>query len=131
VVDDSATTRGFLADELRDAGVVCDVAPDAPAALARLRAAAAAATPHDVALVDLDMPSTSGAELAEAIAADRALGTVQVVLLVPVGRREQAEAALAAHVAAVLTKPVRPSRLHEALAALAEPPPAAAFSAGS
>lgn len=72
----------------------------------------------DLALLDLDMSSTDGIELAHAIRA-RVEGSVpKLVLLTSFGRRGDAKTAKEAGLAAYLTKPVRERQLHDCLVAV-------------
>jgi len=72
IVDDNATNRVFLREQLRVWGMEAEEAPDGPIALERLRAAAAAGSTHQVALLDMQMPGMDGLALARAIKASPA-----------------------------------------------------------
>ena len=77
-----------------------------------LRAAAAAGTPYEVAVLDLMMPGMDGIELARQISADPALRSVRLIMLASgLTRRRDAEAA---GIGAYLTKPARQSLLYDA-----------------
>ena len=69
VVDDNATNRTILHDQLAHWGVAVDVVDGAMAGLDRLGAAAAAGAPYDLAVLDLCMPDLDGLELARRISA--------------------------------------------------------------
>jgi signal transduction histidine kinase/DNA-binding response OmpR family regulator len=112
VVDDHPVGRTLVREQLRGWGVIVDEAADGAAALDRLRAATGRR--YDAALLDMQMPEMNGLELARAIGADPALASMPLLMLSSWGRTT-AEAARAAGIAAYLTKPVRPTRLHDEL----------------
>src|SRR5713101_5021082 len=118
IVDDNATNRVFLREQLRGWGVEADVAPDGPTALERLRAAAAAGTVHQVALLDMQMPGMDGLTLARAIRANPNLAGVKLLLLSSWTEAGHSIDVQAAGIDARLPKPVRPSRLLAQLVAL-------------
>ncbi len=114
VVDDNATNREILHHQLtswdmRETGVA-----DGPVALALLDAAAAANAPYDVVVLDMQMPTMDGLEVARAIRDDPTRRHVQVVMLTSIGQDIEASAK-AAGVLATLTKPVRQSQLYDCL----------------
>ena len=118
IVDDNATNRVFLREQLRVWGIEADVAPDGPTALGRLHAAAAAGTVHQVALLDMQMPGMDGLTLARAIRANPDLAGVKLLLLSSWTEAGHSVDVQAAGFAARLPKPVRPSRLLTQLVAL-------------
>nr|WP_237448052.1 response regulator [Nocardioides flavescens] len=114
VVDDNATNRAILHDQLGTWSVPVDEVPDAAAALAALADAAATGRPYDLVLLDLCMPVTDGLELARLIAADPTYARVGVVLMTSGPSVSDGEAR-AASIDVALTKPVGRTRLHTAL----------------
>jgi signal transduction histidine kinase len=124
VVDDSDAARALLEEHLRAWGVRGNGAPDAKTAVARLESGVRDDDPYAVAIVDVEMPGTTGIELAGRLAAMPAFADLALVLLAPTGQREQV-AAQVPQAAAVLAKPVREAALCAALGA------AAALSGGS
>jgi two-component system sensor histidine kinase/response regulator len=117
VVDDNATSRDVLQQQLRRLQMNCTVAEDAATALRRLSAAARAGVPFALALLDQNMPDGDGYELARAIRAQRTLGDTRLVLLSCAnGQAEGTESTPLFD--GVLTKPVRQSRLHEEIPAI-------------
>lgn len=74
--------------------------------------------PFDLALLDVDMGSTDGVELARAIKRRAEGDRPRLVLLTSLGRRGDAKAAREAGVAAYLTKPIRDRQLHDCLVAV-------------
>jgi signal transduction histidine kinase/DNA-binding response OmpR family regulator len=114
VVADQVIVRSALVQQLRAWDVVVDEAGDGAEALDRLRAATGSDVRRDAVLVDLQRASMDGRALAGAIAADPALAGTVLVMLSPRARMGVGPTP-AVGIAASLTKPVRPTRLREAL----------------
>lgn len=74
--------------------------------------------PFDLALLDMDMGSTDGVELARAITGRAEGARPRLVLLTSLGRRGDAKMAKEAGVAAYLAKPIRDRQLHDCLVAV-------------
>ncbi|MDR7161298.1 response regulator [Arthrobacter sp. BE255] len=142
VVDDNATNRLVLESQLRGWKLQPEAVPDAKAALARAREAAAAGEPFDLAVLDLCMPDTDGLALAREIRADAGLADIELIMLTSTMQVNAAEIA-GAGVREWLMKPVRSSEFYNRLvrmmstrdhatatAAPATPSPAAAPAAG-
>jgi signal transduction histidine kinase/CheY-like chemotaxis protein len=115
VVDDNDANRQIFAAYVTSWGMQAAVAAGAREALAQLWEAASNAAPFDVALVDYKMPGVDGLELARQIDQSRALRETRVILLTSSGQAHHDK--LPACVSAHLTKPVRQSRLLDAIAA--------------
>ncbi|HSS36962.1 MAG TPA: response regulator, partial [Patescibacteria group bacterium] len=117
VVDDNGTNRRILAAQLRRWAIETRDTASAAEALGWVRAG----EPFDVAILDQRMPEMDGIDLAEAI---RAIGpdvTFPLILSSSVGSLERASSAIDAF----LSKPIKPSALHDALmTALGERAPA-------
>ncbi len=114
VVDDNATNRTILHDQLAHWGVHADVVDGALAGLARLGAAASDGAAYDLAVLDLCMPDLDGLELARRISATPRLAGTRLVLMTSGPEISLAEAE-ANDIAAALTKPVLMSRLRSTL----------------
>jgi len=114
VVDDNPTAAAFAARQLTVWDLQASVAGSAEDAMDELSSAAAAGSPYDLALVDLDMPDVDGLELGRRIRASEAIGDIDLVLLASEGAVTNDEL-LAAGYQARATKPVRPSELYDAL----------------
>ena len=122
VVDDNATNRRILTTQLRrwamdveDTGVPAE-------ALAWVTEGQR----FDVAILDQRMPDMDGIELAEAIRAIRPTDRLPLILSSSVGALDRASDAIDAF----LTKPVKPSGLHDAvMTAIGERAPAVAVRA--
>src|SRR5207302_177108 len=85
-------------------------------ALEAMSRAAGDGAPFDLALLDFHMPDMDGVQLARAISATPKLrGTRMVMLTSSISQTTEARAA---GIAALLTKPVRQSRLYDTIAAI-------------
>ena len=115
IVDDNATNRRILQDQLSSWGMENGEAGDGPGALEALRSAAQRGEPYDLAILDKQMPEVDGMELAETIKAEPNISATRLVLLTSVGKRGEGAAARRAGVEAYLTKPVRQSELYDCL----------------
>ncbi len=115
VVDDNATNRSVLLQNLRGWGIRAATAADGFEALEMLAAAATTDDPFRVAILDYHMPGMDGLELARAIRGDDALADVRLVLLTSSGRRGDAARAHQSGIESFLTKPVRQSVLCRSL----------------
>jgi GAF domain-containing protein/CheY-like chemotaxis protein len=111
IVDDNATNRRILVAQTARWGMVPRETGSPTEALDWLRGRSR----FDVALVDLNMPELDGLELAARAADAHKKRTTPIVILSSVGVADR-DGADAAHVAAWLAKPVKPSALHDALA---------------
>ncbi|MGI9145697.1 MAG: PAS domain S-box protein, partial [Chloroflexota bacterium] len=109
-VDDNATNRAIIREQLSASGLVVTTATDGPSALECLREAIAYGRPFAVAVLDMCMPGMDGAALAAAIRADQSIAGTPLGLLTSVGEEGSAEL-----FAAVLTKPARPAQLLKTL----------------
>jgi len=115
-VDDNATNRTILSENLASWGARPSAAAGGAEALEALRAAASEGDAFALAVLDYNMPGMDGMELARAIRADPALAGVHLVMLTSSGRRGDAGAAHRAGIEAFLTKPVRQASLYDCLA---------------
>jgi two-component system sensor histidine kinase/response regulator len=113
-VDDTATNRRILEAYLGSWGMRVTSCADGDDALAALHRAADKGDAFDVAVLDYNMPRMDGVELARRISASPALRTVRLVMLTSSGSGHAA--AREAGVTEFLTKPVRQSRLYDAIA---------------
>ncbi len=115
VVDDNATSRAILENQLASWQMRCDVADGAARAMQLLEAAMLAGVPYALALLDLNMPDGDGYELARSIRSKPALRPMRLVALTSAGR---SQAPADGAVDAWLNKPVRQSRLYEEIRAV-------------
>jgi signal transduction histidine kinase/DNA-binding response OmpR family regulator len=107
IVDDNATNRRILAAQLARWSVRTRDTASPAEALAWIRGGER----FDVVLLDLLMPEMDGLALAEAIRAVEQPSQPRLVLVSSIAMRERGHPALDA----VLTKPVKPSALHDTL----------------
>ena len=114
VVDDKATNMGILTAQLASWGMTADACSDGESALTALRVAAQAGHPYDLALLDFKMPGMGGGDLADAIRADPALGSLRLVFMV--AARDTRSASTVTGVDGLVTKPIRQRHLHHELA---------------
>jgi signal transduction histidine kinase/CheY-like chemotaxis protein len=112
VVDDNASSRTILVDQLQSWGIVHEESDSGARALGILEAAAVAGTSYDLVLMDQAMPEMDGLELARMIKSDGRISATHLVLLTSVGAANESRRA---ELAASLSKPVRQSQLFNCL----------------
>jgi CheY-like chemotaxis protein len=88
-----------------------EIVTDGPAALAAWRAAAAAGRPHDLALIDLQLPRLDGTEVIRALRADPAATALRILAMSADPGRDAADAARQAGADDCLVKPLDPDTL--------------------
>jgi len=117
VVDDNASAREILSTMARSFGLEVDVAESGNAALQSMVQAERKALPYDLVLLDWRMPGMDGVETLQRMQAGTVTHIPSVIMVTAFGRDEVQDAALRQQVAlpAVLTKPVTPSTLLEAI----------------
>jgi PAS domain S-box-containing protein len=117
VVDDNASAREILSSMARSYGVEVDVADSGGVALRMLVDAEQRSLPYDLVLMDWRMPGMDGVETVRRMHEANLARTPSVIMVTAFGReevREQAERQ-GVNLPVVLTKPVTPSTLLEAL----------------
>jgi PAS domain S-box-containing protein len=114
VVDDNATNRLILRQQLSSWGVRSDEAEGASVALDLMHGAAARGEAYDLAVLDLNMPGIDGLELARSIGADPSIAAAKLFLLSSSGR-VSSDVADAAGLSGTLAKPVRQSELYNCI----------------
>jgi two-component system sensor histidine kinase/response regulator len=120
-VDDTLANRRVLEAYLGSWGMRVTSCADGDDALHELQRAAERGEPFDVAVLDYNMPRMDGVELARRVRAAPALRATRMVMLTSSGTGQAA--GRDAGIAETLTKPVRQSRLYDAIAsALHEAP---------
>lgn len=115
VVDDNATNRTILEEQLAGWGLRCVAVESGPEALSTLATAASQEQPYALVLLDMQMPDMDGMQVARTIRGDPTLGHTPLVLLTSLGRSELGADPDEAGIRAVLAKPVRQSRLLETI----------------
>ncbi len=114
LVDDLAESREVLADMLRRVGMQVDEAGDGTQAIERFAAERAAGRPYDLLVVDWRMPGPDGIDTV--LELRRRGGDVAPCILVSAHDADTLrERARQAQFVAVLTKPVTPSSINDAL----------------
>jgi CheY-like chemotaxis protein len=114
IVDDNATNRLLLSEQLSGCGMRTHAVSDGEAALAALQQAAATDHPYDLAVLDYCMPGMDGLDLAAQISQDPVLSGTGLVMLTS-SQDLSLEQARNAGIAETLTKPVRLTHLRAAL----------------
>jgi CheY-like chemotaxis protein len=110
-VDDNATNRFILREQLLSWGCQHEEAAGGTEALSKLREAADARTPFEIAILDMDMPDMDGATLGRKIKADPNISETILIMLTSRGRRGDARQMQEIGFSAYLTKPVKSSQL--------------------
>jgi PAS domain S-box-containing protein len=115
VVDDNATNREILRRQTESWGMV----PRDTASPIEALGWVTAGDPFDVAILDMQMPEMDGLALAAEIRRHRDATSLPLVMLTSLGRRERGggDVEFVAH----LTKPIRPSHLHDILVGIFAP----------
>jgi signal transduction histidine kinase/CheY-like chemotaxis protein len=116
-VDDNATNRLVLCQQLRSWGCRAEAVASGPEALAALRAAADV-DPFGLVLLDMQMPDMDGSQVAVTIRLDPRLAHLPLVLLSSMGTLRGRPDATAMGFDAALTKPVFQSTLFQCVAAV-------------
>ncbi len=115
VVDDNATNREILVQQLTYFGMDHDTSANGAQALARLRQAHDEGRGFDLLLLDWHMPDLDGLELAHQVRSDSAFADVAMILLSSANLGEGSSDIANAEINARLTKPVRQSQLYDCL----------------
>ena len=115
IIDDNATNRRILRQQLTSWGVASVEAVDAYDAVHVVAAAARSGEPFDIGIVDLNMPGVDGMELAQILKSEPATASTTLFLLSSSGERLGAAESHLRGFAACLTKPVRSSELFDCL----------------
>ena len=117
VVDDNAAAREILSTMARTFGLEVDVAWDGKQALELVAQADKKALPYDLVLMDWKMPVMDGVEAVRQLQGEQLSRVPTVIMVTAFGREEAMGSAQARGVTlnSVLTKPVTPSTLLEAI----------------
>ena len=123
IVDDNATNRFILREQLASWTCRHEEAASAESAIAKLRDAAQASDPFAIAILDMQMPEVDGETLGQWIRQDEALADTRLVMLTSVAERGDVARLEALGFCAYLTKPIRQSRLYDCLVSVLSGPP--------
>lgn len=117
VVDDNASAREILSGMARSFGLEVDVAQSGNLALRMLADAEHKALPYNLVLMDWRMPGMDGMEAVSKMHSASLMRTPSVIMITAFGREEAREEAerQGIQLPVVLTKPVTPSSLLEAI----------------
>ena len=115
VVEDNASNREVLAHQLSSWGLDAATAESAAGGFEALREAAHGGKPYELALIDLRMPGMDGTEMARVIKDDPALSSTGLILLASDETSGKADGIDPHGFSVVLTKPLRRSRLYDAI----------------
>ncbi|MGA8180220.1 MAG: response regulator [Desulfobacterales bacterium] len=116
IVDDNATNRFVLKEQLTLWGCRYKEAANGAQALETLRLAKADKDPCEIAIIDMQMPGMDGETLGHRIKQDPDLKNTILVLLTSMGRPSDAKRIEQAGFAACLNKPIKQSQLYDCLA---------------
>jgi CheY-like chemotaxis protein len=120
IVDDNATNRIILHEQLKSWGMMNNSAECGRGALEMLRSAAASCEPYDIAILDMQMPAMDGLALAREIKRDCTIASTQLVMLSSLGLYISIDNAHETGIAHMLTKPIRQSVLYNCLITIVE-----------
>ncbi len=118
LVEDNPTNRSIVQAQLQGFGMQVATAENGAQALELARAAARAASPFEVAVVDMKMPVMDGLTLAGEMRRDPQLETIRIVMLTSLAEAEETRLAHANGIEVHLAKPVRQQELINALASV-------------
>jgi CheY-like chemotaxis protein len=121
IVDDNATNRKILHQQLASWGMHVGSAEGGLRALEELRSTVERGEPYHVAVLDLQMPGMDGLELAQRIKTDPALTSTRLLLLTSLNQYNMVENTYRAGVEAILTKPIRQAQLFNCLTTVLGP----------
>jgi two-component system sensor histidine kinase/response regulator len=115
IIDDNATNRHILRDQLQSWGCRFSEVPGGREALDALQGAAAQNDPFDIAIIDMQMPHMDGEMLGARIKQTPSIRDTAMVMMTSMGDRGDAKRFTEIGFAAYLTKPVKSSQLFDCL----------------
>ena len=121
IVDDDATNRRILIEQLSRIGMACTAVPSAGVALVELGIAAGQGHPYHVLITDQCMPDMTGEELGRVIADDAGFGEPVRVLYTSVAIPQRENWLATSGFAGCLLKPARSRVLFETVARALHP----------
>ncbi|MBL0717479.1 MAG: response regulator [Desulfosarcina sp.] len=115
IVDDNATNREILQNQVTAWGMINGTATSGRQAMEMLRAAADKGDAYDMALLDWHMPEMDGIELAQSLRDDPRIPKMDLVMLSSAAFDEESSRAADVGIRRYLLKPVRQFELYECL----------------
>ena len=106
VVDDNATSRGVVCEQVTSWGMRCDEAHSGSRALELLRAGARN-DPYQLALIDMEMPEMNALDLAREITTDAEIPSLRLVILTSMAQEIEPDALRQYGISSWIAKPVR------------------------
>jgi signal transduction histidine kinase/CheY-like chemotaxis protein len=118
IVDDNATNRRILVQQLASWGCTSSEAADGIEALTLLEREQASRHPFRLVLLDYQMPGMDGEHLARRVREDKRFEQLPMIMLTSVAGMRESERMEAAGINAYLTKPVKQSQLFDCISAV-------------
>ena len=118
VADDNVMSRGLLHKFVVSWGLRNGSVGSGKGAIAKLKSAASAGEPYDIALIDMHMPEMDGLEAARLIKSDASIAATKIILLTAMRQVDVAAEARTVGVEACLAKPIRQSELFDCIVRL-------------
>ena len=115
IVDDNATNRHVLREQLKSWGCQFNEASSGEEALKKMRQGIDDNHPFDLAILDMQMPGMDGETLGRKIKQDSDLKNTILVLMTSIGKRGDARRLEKIGFVGYLTKPVKQSQLYDCL----------------
>ncbi|MEA5515133.1 response regulator, partial [Nodularia sp. UHCC 0506] len=115
VVDDNATNRKIIYDQATYWGMKVDEVASAAEALNVLQTSLTKGILYDVALIDMQMPQVDGLTLGTQIKTNSALADIPIMIMTSTNQRDEVQKALNIGFSSYLVKPVKASRLLDAI----------------
>jgi PAS domain S-box-containing protein len=128
-VDDSASCRAQMAEQLASAGLDAEAAADAPQALARLRRAVVEGRPFDLLVLDDTLEQADALDFARRVRRNADLGRPSIIVLAPPGTSAADSHLDAEGFVARVRKPTRRAAFLARIRPLVAPPVAKASTA--
>ena len=116
VVDDNAINRKVVRHQATPWGVQVEEADSAAAAWVILRSALEQGRHYDIAIIDMQMPQVDGLMLGKQIKSTPEFACLPLIMLTSTNQRSEVQVARDIGFAAYLVKPVKASRLFDAIA---------------
>ena len=119
-VDDSETNRTIMHRMLQSFGCLVTTAQSGSSAIHNLKEAVSSGEPFRVALIDMQMQGMNGEATATGIKGDPDIKDTELIMLTSIGIRGDAARLESIGCSGYLTKPIKQSRLYEAISAVIE-----------